>query len=349
VSDNKTRVGDGLVGGGGGIRTKSNIAYRSDNNTFVFVSLDNDTLVAKSTTDGTGTENLVLWQSNGTGNYTKVRQDNITLSLVQSNIGHTQDNNTQIQIASDGNDVFGVFDNGSIGQLPCAGSGEAGYCNGLKGFVYKDIGPDAHGTMDNSTPMAISTNDFCSTAVTGKMVIVVDNGSLGDVTATGHYGAGIDVFTLRDNATLESTATDATATGLGDILSCSLSSGTDNGTYILAVAENWNSSDNITVLKSSDLTTWSNLYDNVNTGANITSISVAAPNGTADVWVGISDGVNVSLWHSDKGTTGTLAKVHSVRSGGKIAIAHDNSSSGSGIIGISYIWGVDTTVDVYYE
>ena len=193
--------------------------------------------------------------------------------------------------------------------------------------------------MDNTTLLtsshqAISTTDMCSVATTDKMIIVVDNGTA---------AAGFDVFTLHDNGTLASTATDATVTGLATILGCELSLA--SSTYILTVLED--GGDNITVLSSTDLATWTQVYE-LATAAAYTKVSAAAPNGTADVWVAL-DGSAVDLFHSDQGTSGVLSKVHSISSADLGGIAHDGGASGAAKIGIAVIKSTDAQVDVYYE
>jgi hypothetical protein len=308
----------------------SNVVYKSDNTTFVFAAIDNTSMY---------NDNITIYQRDSdTGNFDAVASDNITAYI-------TDDNSSILEIASDGGDVFIVFDNGVF------------ISQNLQGLVYHD-----NGTFDYSSKVSINVDDdaagknegnidLCTTAMPNKMVIVVDNGSTGTTYSIADSdGAGFGVLTLHDNGTLESTADNVTVTGLEGILACSLSSGNDNGTYILAIAEDAATgiSDNITVLQSDNLTGWTTLYNDVPTLGAITSISVAAPNGTGDVWVGISTGAEISLWHSDNGTSGGLAKVHSSVATGAVAIAHDGSAAGSGKIGISYI-NTNTTVDVYYE
>jgi hypothetical protein len=65
--------------------------------------------------------------------------------------------------------------------------------------------------------------------------------------------------------------------------------------------------------------------------------------------VALDDGTNVDLYHSDNGTSGGLALVHTISAAGLGGIAHDGSASGSAKIGIAVDNGTDAKVDVYYE
>ena len=216
------------------------------------------------------------------------------------------------------------------------------------GHVYNDNGSFFHSGL---AALSIDSTDMCSTVVQDKMVIVVDNGSTS-------LGAGFDVFTMHDNGTLVATATDVTYTDntstnqIDDILGCSLTTSSDNTTYILAIAENGTggADDNITILSSDNLTGWDQVYEFQTRGASYEGvISVAAPNGTGDVWVGADDGSACNLFHSDNGTTGNLIQTHTIGTCSLGGIAHDGGASGSGSIGISGFNATAPRVEVYYE
>jgi hypothetical protein len=258
-----------------------------------------------TTDNASGFDNMTIYKrTNGLGDFAIDNETNLGDGV-----------QTIIQIGSDGTDLFIVRDNSSN--------------DGLVGHVFLD-----NETILTSSSASISTTDMCSHAEADKMIAVVDNGS---------NPAGFDVFTLHDNGTLASTASDATVSGLATILSCSLTKA--SSTYILTILED--GGDNITVLSSDNLTGWEQVYEHA-TGADYTKISAAAPNGTGDVWVAI-DGSAVELYHSDNGTSGGLVKVHQISSANLGGIAHDGSASGSAKIGIAVDNGTDAKVDVYYE
>jgi len=240
--------------------------------------------------------------------------------LTEDNASSTTDNASVVQIGSDGTDLFVVHDNGTVSA-------------GLQGHVYLD-----NGTLLNTgvgSDSAISTLTMCSVATTDKMVVVVDNGS---------DPGGFDVFTLHDNGTLASTATDSTVTGLAEILDCDLTIA--SSTYILTLLEQ--GGDNITVLSSDNLTGWNTVYELKTADTSAVTVSAAAPNGTGDVWVGVDDGTNLDLYHSDNGTSGNLILVHTT-TGVRGTIAHDGGAAGSASIGIAVDTGGNTEVDVYFE
>ncbi len=251
--------------------------------------------------------------------------DNET-NLAQTIASDWGDNNTGspavLMFGSDGTDIFGVRD-GAVGST-------------LLGMVYQD-----NGSLALPSPQAIGTTDMCVHVQTDKMIIVVDNGTSN---AAGNY-AGFDVFTLYDNGTMGATATDSSVSGLGTIMSCDLELA--SSTYILAVRED--DGDNITVLSSTDLISWTQIYEaelNFTTGSKI---SLVAPNGTSDVWVAADDASNVLLYHSDNGTSGGLALVHTTSGAGLGNIVHDGGAAGAAKIGIAVDSGGDAGLDIYYE
>ncbi len=227
-----------------------------------------------------------------------------------------------------------------------AGSAHSGITNGLAGAVW-DTDNSTLTQIAASEHVRIDTTTMCSNSESGKMIVVVDNGTAAPDT-------GFDVIALYDNATLESLATGLQAfdngshdaVGIGAISACSLVKA--SSTYVLALAVAAGT-DNITVLSSDNLTGWDVVYNDASNDASISAISLAAPNGTGDVWVATDDGTNIDLYHSDNGTSGTLVVVHSEAAelGG---ILHDGGAAGSGKIVIASDDGSGVAgVNVYFE
>ena len=322
LSDNRSAADNGSIGYRIGSDTKANAyagtAQSADNTSTALSGLGNALVVSNVTFKG---NNAFFATSDNTSN-----SDNLTIFVRSSGAGdYSIDNETNIaegthtvlQIDSDGTDIFIVQDNGTG--------------DGLVGHVFLD-----NETILNSAEMPISTNQMCSTATTDKMIIVVDNGSA---------VAGFDVFTLHDNGTMAATATDSTVTGLATILSCDLT--ISSSTYILTLLED--GGDNITVLSSDNLTGWSSVYETATGQSSSVKVSASAPNGTGDVWVALDDGSNVDLYHSDNGTSGGLALVHTISTANLGGIAHDGGAAGAAKIGIAVDNSTDAKVDVYYE
>jgi len=295
--------------------------------------------------DDDNSDNLTIYkQTSGTGNLAVIHESNI-------NIGK----HTIMEIGSDGTDLFIVQDNrtanGLVGHIyldngtlvstaggVCSEAAETSVTSGSCVRATDNITVGLQGTA------AISTTDICTVTTTDKMIIVADNGS-----AT----AGVDVLQLNVAGTLVSVdnASSANETNprLDTILGCNLN--LHGSTYILTVLED--GGDNITVLTSTDLDTWTIVYEEATGQASSVKISTAAPNGIGDVWVALDDGTNVDLYHSDNGTSGGLVQVHSIAASSLGGIAHDNGSAGSASIGIAVIKYEDSNAaaqfDVYYE
>jgi hypothetical protein len=287
---------------------KSAVISLSGNDVVSNVAFKGNDAYIVTTDNASGFDNMTIYKrTNGLGDFSIAKEISLADGI-----------QSVVQLGSDGTDLFAIRDNSSN--------------DGLVGHVFLD-----NGTVLTSSSASISKTDMCSHAEADKMIAVVDNGT----TST----AGFDVFTLHDNGTLASTASDATVSGLADILSCSLTKA--SSTYILTILEN--GGDNITVLSSDNLTGWTQVYETATGQSNSVKISAAAPNGTADVWVALDDGTNVDLYHSDNGTSGGLALVHTISAAGLGGIAHDGSASGSAKIGIAVDNGTDAKVDVYYE
>jgi hypothetical protein len=161
---------------------KSAVISLSGNDVVSNVAFKGNDAYIVTTDNASGFDNMTIYKrTNGLGDFAIDNETNLGDGV-----------QTIIQIGSDGTDLFIVRDNSSN--------------DGLVGHVFLD-----NETILTSSSASISTTDMCSHAEADKMIAVVDNGT----TST----AGFDVFTLHDNGTLASTASDATVSGLADILS----------------------------------------------------------------------------------------------------------------------------------
>ena len=327
---------------------------------------DNDSLASKSQWAGPGNYTLTVYKRLlGEGDWVL---DNQTRVGYSGNLGDMS--GEVFQIGSDGTDLFMVTDNNGAHGGWTGNQDHSAHNLSITGAVWLDngtrsataAGGDDGGWLwsDNvtqsggSSVTSVNSNDICSVVTTDKMIVIADNGST---------PGGFDVFTLHDNGSMVATTEEATVTGttqvdgyygeLGEIMDCEIVLA--SGTYILALREN--GGDNVTVLSSTDLSAWSKVYELENIGTtpdngSAGKIALAAPNGTADVWVAVNDGSNVDLYHSDNGTSGGLIQVHSVTgsmAGSGNAMSHNGGSAGSATIGIAVIDSAAAELELYYE
>jgi hypothetical protein len=298
--------------------TSSLLNYDDNNTAASNITFMGNNLFLVTTDNATNDDNITIYQrTNGLGDWSIDNETDIT-NVEDSSVPSV------IQIGADADTLHIVYDNNTTTT------------EGLGGAVWYD-----NGTLTQATGHpAISTTQMCSNSEDGKMVVIVDNGTTG-------ANSGFDVITLYDNASMVATATDVSGL-VGTISACSLIKASD--TYIVAFSVD-DTLDNITVLKSDNLTGWESVYNLGTADADITAnISLAAPNGTGDVWVAVDDATNVDLYHSDNGTSGNLIRVYTLASHDLGGIVHDGGAAGSGIIAIGVdISNTSAKIDFYYE
>jgi hypothetical protein len=339
--------------GGGIIATPKAVGYRftptkagyaslvtSDNTSTVTHTepYDNDTRVSNVLTIGTNVWFAMASDNSSTGG----EGDNVSLAVRANGTADFTDNGSKLtnqtalttapQIANAGDGVYVML----------------GASTTVSSSNVRD-----NGTTSTLGATTVGTaNTWCSTS-TGTAseyaVIVSDNG-----TASGN--AGIAVSKVYDNGTTTAAATGATG-GHTDLELCALTH--LGGTFYLALSDNLGTSDNVSVWKSTDLATWSQIGSDFTMTENIVGLDIATTGSSVSdnaVWVAVNDASSVEVLHYEDiagGSTYVWNSVGAVISGasetvggnGRVSIATDGTS----VIAVTAIVSTNTQVGFWFN
>jgi len=240
-----------------------------------------------------------------------------------SDINHDEGDNLSVAYRADGSDNF--TDNGTIISNHVALTSAPQIADGGNSFYimmgntatianhlyYPDNGTTntlgAAGREDNGTSH-VGTGNWCSSATgvdggddkdtaTSYATIISDNGtSQSDDTEN---TPGIKVSIVYDNGTTNLVSAGATS-GHIDLDLCAVTHLSD--TFYVALTDNGTSTagDNVTVWKSSDLGTWTQIGDDFTLTGTAASIAIGTTGTSASdngVWVGVNDAGEVKVLH----------------------------------------------------
>jgi len=300
--------------------------------------------------------------SSACASYTCSEGDNVTLVTRANGTANFTDNGTF------------VTNHAELTTAPqIANAGDGTYV-----FLGASTAISAYNARDNATVSTLgavtagTANTWCSTstgASGGYAVIASDNSTAGGA-------ARVNISKVLDNGTTLSLAAGTTAlpsvtSGHVDLEWCAITHLA--GTFYLALTDEdatgggtapWgNTGDNVSVWKSTDLTTWTQIGDDVSMFGNADSIAIAttgtSPSDTG-VWVAVNDATNVKLLHFEDIAGGSNNVWRNVSGGqlgtlittagtSKVSVATDGTS----IIAVSAIDStsgmLNTKVGVWYN
>ena len=206
-------------------------------------------------------------------------------------------------------------------------------------------------TLGAATTQAGGANTWCSTstgAAGGYAVIASDNGSSSGA-------AGVNIHKLLDNGTttntVGTTALPSVTSGHTDLEQCALTH--LGGTFYLALGDNIGQ-DNVSVWKSTNLTTWTQIGADLAMAGTINNLAITTLGSTvADtaVWVAVNDGGAAKLIHFEDiagGSTNAWRVVGTVIPAivaTKISIATDGVS----VIAVSGVASAKANVGFWYN
>jgi len=274
-----------------------------------------------ATDHGDGSDISLASRADGTANFT----DNGTLSHVGQGITRLT---AAPQIADAGDGVYVLM----------------GASTTITGQLVRDNGTDA--TLTSPTTLIVA-NNWCSASsgVAGAgIVLVSDNGTDGWISDL-----------LLDNGTttrLAGVGTEVTDDQVATAF-CALSY--HGGTYYLAAADVTTATpDNVSVWKSTDATTWSQIGVDLTVAGTVASLAIGHTGATASddgVWVAVNDGGDVKLLHYEDIAGGSTYAWRSVGTlfGTAAATGVDIATDGTNIIAVSAVVIGDATVGFWYN
>jgi hypothetical protein len=316
-------------------KTTYSVAVTSDNTSSAthIEGDDNHTRVSNILTIGTNVWFAMSADNSSTG----AEGDNVSLAVRANGTANFTDNGTKItnttalttapQIASSGDGVYVML-----------GAGTAVSSSNVRD----------NGTTSSLGAATVGTaNTWCS-ASTGTAseyaVIVSDNAT-----------TGIFVDKVYDNGTTTRTATGATS-GHTDLELCALTH--LGGTFYLGVTDETGGADNVSVWKSTDLATWTQIGSDYAITSDAAGIAIGTTGSSASdagVWVAVNDAGAVEVLHYEDiagGSTSVWRSVGTVLTGastgavtGGVSIATDGTS----VIAVSAVVSDNATAGFWYN
>ena len=375
VSDNVSPLGQGVHNLGSNKFTPTRLAAATAATVSTNASLavaggfTNDNMTSASNVIVIGTNHFVAYTlDNATSPAGVLARDNVTLAVAPNSASGGEamlfiDNDTiNTLVASAALTTPLVLEaNGEIPTL-LMGRGTA-----ITAYSLKDNGTAVlQGAPYALTGLTIgSANEWCST-VAGAMETVVAHVNL----AT---GTGLGITQIRDNGSTTQLGTTSAANGLADNLTTGGSGHTsiescdmthNAGTTHLVISDDVavGLPDVLTVWKSTDLTTWSQIGDNISLIGESQSMAIASV-GTSDdsVYVAVNDNGSLKLLHYED-TTGGTTNVWRDASNGLLLGANKSgrllagaiyspvslASDGASTLGLSTIVDNETAVGFWY-
>jgi len=283
----------------------------------------------------------------GGGGATGPEGDNVSLFIRANGTANFTDNSSKVINAT------------SLTTGPqIADAGDGVYIMNGAGTTVTAFNARDNGTISYLGATTVGTaNTWCS-ASTGTAsqyaVIVSDN-------ATAGGNAGIAVSKVYDNGTTTAINTGA-STNSGsvrntDLELCALTH--LGGTFYLALSDNLGASDNVSIWKSTDLASWTQIGSDFTMTENVVGLDIATTGSSASdnaVWVAVNDANSVEVLHYEDiagGSTYAWLSVGAVITGasetvggnGRVSIATDGTS----VIAVTAIKGADTQVGFWYN
>lgn len=299
---------------------------RSDNSSqsvWFAMSYDNDTVIGGGT--GSDGDNVSLgYRTHGGANFI----DN------GSKVSHNTLLTTSPQIAEAGDGVYIMLGSGTTVATVLANDNTT------------------NETMDTTT--VGTANTWCSTSNGSTLAVIISDNS----SASGTAGLYISKV-WGDNGTSESVSTTATS-GHTNLEQCAATY--SDSTYYVALTDETGGNDNVSVWKSTDLSTWTQIGEDYTILGDAASIAIAAQtdDGTASdgaVWVAVNAAGTVQLLHYEDiagGTDKVWRSVSSLFTGAatsaeealiSVAIASDNSS----VIAVGGVVSSKATMNIWYD
>jgi hypothetical protein len=304
---------------------------------------DNDTRVSNVLTRGTNVWFAMAADNSTTGPALGGGEgDNVSLMVRANGTAAFTDNGTKITNNA-GLTTFPQISDAGDGVYIMTGAGTTVTSfNAYDNSTVKYLGATTVGTA----------NTWCS-ASTGTAqeyaVIVSDNGSSSGA-------AGVYVSKVYDNGSSVVMTTAATGAHT-DLELCALTH--LGGTFYLALSDNLGTSDNVSVWKSTDMTSWTQIGSDLTMTENIVGLDIATTGSSASdyaVWVAVNDASSVELVHYEDVSGGSTYAWRSVGAlltsasetvggNGRVSVATDGTS----VIAVSAIVGANTRVGFWYN
>jgi len=316
--------------------TSANTHLNSNDNTIS----DNKTWVSNLLARGSN-----VWFAMSSDNSTAAGPgDNVSLAYRANGTADFTDNGSKVTDFA-GLSTAAQIANGGDGVYLMLGAGTA-----VSNYIVND-----NGTVESLGAATVGTADtWCSTS-TGTAseyaVIVSDN-------STASKGGGIMVSKVYDNGTTTGiTYVAGTGTeGHIDVEQCSVTH--LDGTFYVAVSDNTGAGDNVSIWKSTNLTSWTQIGSDFGMESTVHSVAIATTGTSASdnaVWVAVNDAGNVKLLHYEDvaggssyawrsvGTLISSATTSGAAAG--VSVATDGSNS----ISVSAIVSGQTTAGIWYN
>ena len=311
-------------------------AFTSDNTSSAIHTEgdDNATMVSNIIARGTN-----VWFAMGADNSTTGAEGyDVGLAIRANGTADFTDNGTKLSNAATG-----------VSELQIANAGDGVYVlTGRSTALTASIAYD-NTTVTSLTGATVGVADTWCSASTGAAaqyaVVVSDNAS-----------TGFFVDKIFDNGTTTRTATGA-ASGQASPGLCALTH--LGGTFYLGVTDDWTgSADNVSVWKSTDLATWTQIgsdFTITGTAAGIAIGTTGSSASDAGVWVAVNDASAVEVLHYEDiagGSTSVWRSVGTVLTGATISGAAAGVSiatDGTSVIGVSAVISGETNAGFWYN
>jgi len=310
-------------------------AFTSDNTSSAIHTEgdDNATMVSNIIARGTN-----VWFAMGADNSTTGAEGyDVGLAIRANGTADFTDNGTKLSNAATG-----------VSELQIANAGDGVYVlTGRSTALTASIAYD-NTTVTSLTGATVGVADTWCSASTGAAaqyaVVVSDNAS-----------TGFFVDKIFDNGTTTRTATGA-ASGQASPELCALTH--LGGTFYLGVTDETGGADNVSVWKSTDLATWTQIGSDFAITSDAAGIAIGTTGSSASdagVWVAVNDAGAVEVLHYEDiagGSTSVWRSVGTVLTGATTSGAAAGVSiatDGTSVIGVSAVISSETNAGFWYN
>ena len=311
-------------------------AFTSDNTSSAIHTEgdDNATMVSNIIARGTN-----VWFAMGADNSTTGAEGyDVGLAIRANGTADFTDNGTKLSNAATG-----------VSELQIANAGDGVYVlTGRSTALTASIAYD-NTTVTSLTGATVGVADTWCSASTGAAaqyaVVVSDNAS-----------TGFFVDKIFDNGTTTRTATGA-ASGQASPGLCALTH--LGGTFYLGVTDDWTgSADNVSVWKSTDLATWTQIGSDFAAAGTVAGIAIGTTGSSASdagVWVAVNDAGAVKVLHYEDiagGSTSVWRSVGTVLTGASVGVVTGGISiatDGTSVIAVSAVVSDNASVGFWYN